>query len=223
MTTATAADYSWIRSPSSLFKFAMEVGYTLTLVQGVSPEKLYALAGAEASGRCHGFDELVECHWELLDEFDHWPDAFLTGTLTLPSPAGTWTLALEFGGGLGTRDSFMEPLSYGTRAVSHSSNGGKPMDFFHWYENGLLRTTFEWPGDRTGTTPDDLNQRMREVGLNPSGDQNPDVDRKAAVLALTERLTGVRLTEELLRQAEYITAVVPEEQIKGSGSLVVLP
>ncbi|MFF4330709.1 DUF6461 domain-containing protein [Streptomyces sp. NPDC001591] len=223
MTTATAADYDWIHSPSSVFQFAMEVGYTLTLVQGVPPKKLYALAGTEPNGTCQGFDELVQEHWELLDQFDHWPESFLTGAFTVPTPAGLWTLAVEFGGGLGTRDSFMEPLSYGTRAVCHSSNGGKPMDFFHWYENGLLRTTFEWPGDRTGTTPDDLNQLMREVGLNPSGDPYPDVDRKAATLALTERLTGVRLTEQMLREAEYLTAVVPEEPVEGSGGPVLLP
>ena len=34
MTSATAADYGWIRSSSSLFKYALEIGYTLTLVRG---------------------------------------------------------------------------------------------------------------------------------------------------------------------------------------------
>lgn len=105
----------------------------------------------------------------------------------------------------------MESLSAGTRAVSHSSNGGKPMDFFHWYENGELRTTFEWPARRTGSTPDELNTVMREVGLDPVGDGDPDVDRKAAVFALTGRLTGVTVTEELLRDAEYRMGEVPEE------------
>jgi hypothetical protein len=33
-------DYGWIRSSSSLFKYALEVGYTLTLVRGVSPSEL---------------------------------------------------------------------------------------------------------------------------------------------------------------------------------------
>ena len=99
----------------------------------------------------------------------------------------------------------MEALSTGTRAVSHLSNGGKPMDFFHWYEDGELRTTFEWAANRAGSSPDELTSLMREVGLNPTGDEYPDVDAKAAVFALTERLTGVRVTEKLLAKAEYQT------------------
>ncbi|MFF4448375.1 DUF6461 domain-containing protein [Streptomyces sp. NPDC001502] len=43
-----------------------------------------------------------------------------------------------------------------------------------------------------------------------SGDEGPDVDRKAAVRALTERLTGVRVTENLLADAGYQTGEVPE-------------
>lgn len=211
MTSATAADYGWIRSPSSLFNYALEVGYTLTLVRGVSPEELLRVAGAEPRGVCEGLSELIEQHQELLYESDDWPESFLAGAFTIRGEGGDWTLALEFGGDLGTRPRFMETLSAGTRAVSHSSNGGKPMDFFHWYENGELRTTFEWPAARTGSTPDELNAVMTEVGLNPTGDQAPDIDRKAAVFALAERLTGVRMTEELLAEAEYRTGEVPEE------------
>lgn len=64
--------------------------------------------------------------------------------------------------------------------------------------------------DRTGSTPDELNAVMREVGLNPTGDEDPDVDSKAAVLALTERLTGVRVTDQLFTDAVYQTGEVPE-------------
>ncbi|MFI6009527.1 DUF6461 domain-containing protein [Streptomyces sp. NPDC051243] len=214
MTSATAADYSWIRSSGSPFRYALEYGYTLTLVRGVSPDELLRVADAEPRGVCEGLAELIERHQELLDESDDWPESFLAGAFSVEGEGGSWTLALEFGGDLGTRPSFMEALSPGTRAVSHSSNGGKPMDFFHWYENGELRTTFEWPADRSGSTPDELNAMMREVGLNPSGDQDPGIHRKAAVFALTERLTGVRVTEELLAGAEYRTGEVPEEPVE---------
>jgi hypothetical protein len=43
------------------------------------------------------------------------------------------------------------------------------MHFFHWHENGELRTTFEWPSVRTGSAPDELNAVMTEVGLNLTG------------------------------------------------------
>ncbi|KAF5990927.1 hypothetical protein BOG92_002160 [Streptomyces sp. WAC00263] len=36
-TSATAADDGWIRSPASLFGYALEAGYTLTPVRGVPP------------------------------------------------------------------------------------------------------------------------------------------------------------------------------------------
>ncbi|OIJ95657.1 DUF6461 domain-containing protein [Streptomyces colonosanans] len=221
MTSATAADYGWIRSSSSLFKYALEVGYTLTLVRGVSPEELLRVAGAEPGDVREGLDELIEQHTEILFGYGDWPESFLAGAFTVPGEGGDWTLALEFGGDLGTRPSIMEALSTKTRAVSHSSNGGKPMDFFHWYEDGELRTTFEWPVDRNGSTPDDLNAVMSEIGLNPAGDKNPDVDTKAAVFALAERLTGVRVTEELLAEAEYQTGEVPEEPAEEWESITI--
>ncbi|MFJ5157223.1 DUF6461 domain-containing protein [Streptomyces sp. NPDC088353] len=221
VTSATAADYGWIRSSSSPFKYALEVGYTLTLVRGVSPTELLKVAGAEPRGTCEGLDELIEQHSEILFGYEDWPESFLAGAFTVPGEGGDWTLALEFGGDLGTRPSIMKALSTGTRAVSHSSNGGKPMDFFHWYEDGELRTTFEWPADRTGSTPDELNAVMREVGLDPTGDEDPDVDRKAAVFTLAERLTGVRVREELLVEAEYRTGEVPEEPAEEWKSITI--
>lgn len=215
MTSATAADYGWIRSPSSPFAYGLEVGYTLTLVRGVSPSELFRTVGAEPRDEeCEGLGDLIFEQQELLDEYEEWPEAFLAGAFTVQGEGGEWTLALEFGGDLGTRHRLMKALSAGTRAVSHSSNGGKPMDLFHWYEDGELRTTFEWPADRIGSTPDELNALMEEVGLNPSGNTDPDVDTKAAVMALAERLTGVRVTAQLLAEAEYQLGVVPEELVE---------
>ncbi|EKX67864.1 hypothetical protein Sipo8835_18710 [Streptomyces ipomoeae] len=211
MTSATAADYGWIRSSSSLFAYALEIGYVLALVRGVPPAEVIRLTGAEPRGVCAGLGELIEQDQELLYASDDWPESFLAGAFTARGEGGDWTLVLSFGGDLEDRPHFWAALSAGTRVVSHSSNGGKPMHFFHWYEDGELRTTFEWPSDRTGTTPDDLNAVMREVGLDPTGDQAPGVDEKAAVFALAERLTGVRVTEELLARAEYRTTVVPLE------------
>ncbi|MCT9082208.1 DUF6461 domain-containing protein [Streptomyces fulvoviolaceus] len=162
MTSPTAADYGWIRSPSSLFAYALEVGYTLTLVRGVSPAQLLRLVAAEPMGECQGLGELIGEHGEFAEAYD---DSFLAGACTVPGEGGDWTLALDFGGDLGIRPRLMEALSAGTRAVSHSSNAGRPMHFFHRYENGELRTTFEWPASRTGSTPDELDAVMSELGL----------------------------------------------------------
>jgi hypothetical protein len=210
MASATAADYGWIRSSSAGFGYALDLGYTLALVRGVRPDELLGMAGAEPRGMSAGLGELIEQHQERLIEAEYWDETILAGACTVEGEGGDWTLALVLGGDLGS-PLLMETLSAGTRAVSHSSNGGKPMHFFHWYEHGELRTMFERPQVRSGSTPDELNAVMREVGLDPTDDEAPGVDRKAAVFALTERLTGVRVTDELLALAEFLTGDVPEE------------
>ncbi|MFE1850179.1 DUF6461 domain-containing protein [Streptomyces sp. NPDC002387] len=191
MASATAADYGWIRSSSAGFGYALDLGHTLALVRGVRPDELLGMAGAEPRGVSAGLGELIERHQERLMAAEFWDETIVAGACTVEGERGDWTLALVLGGDLGS-PSLMETLSIGTRAVSHSSNGGKPLHFFHWYENGELRTTFEWPKVRSGSTPDEL-------------------DRKAAVFAMTERLTGVRVTDELLAEAEFRTGDVPEE------------
>jgi uncharacterized protein DUF6461 len=143
----------------------------------------------------------------------------------VPGNGGDWTLALHFDGGVGMRLWFLEMLSAETRAVMHSSNGGKPIHLFHWYEDGELRTHFESPCDRAGSTPDELTTVMWEVGFDLTGGGRADVyGDKAAVLALSERLTGVRVTEALLREAEYRLGWVPEEAAEDwtAGRLAVI-
>jgi hypothetical protein len=92
----------------------------------------------------------------------------------------------------------------------------KPIDLFHWFEDGELRTMFESPRWREGSTPDDLIPLLRDVGLpltleGEYDDSASDVDRKAAVLALAERLTGVRVTASLLADASYELGLVPDQ------------
>ncbi|WP_328697616.1 DUF6461 domain-containing protein [Streptomyces sp. NBC_00342] len=180
-------------------------------MRGLSPAEVFTVVEAEPQDPCEGFAELIDAHSEVQDSYEDWTESFLAGAFTVPGEDGDWTLILEFGGDLGTRPRFMEALSAGTRAVSHSSNGGKPMHFFHWYEDGRRRTTFEWTSSRTGSTPDELNAVLRELGRNPDGDDDPAVDSKAAVFALAERLTGVRVSGELLTDAVYQTGEVAEE------------
>ncbi|MEV7385406.1 DUF6461 domain-containing protein [Streptomyces sp. NPDC091215] len=214
MTSATAHDYAWIRS-SSWFRHALSSGYTLTLVRGVTPGDVMRVMAAEPQGTCTGVDAFLARQDELLDGTDYWEESFISGAFTVPGADGDWTLVLQhFEGGAGMQSRFLEALSAGGRAVVHSSNGGKPIHFFHWYEDGELRTTFEWPTARAGSTPDALNTVMREVGFVLSEEEHAaetHVDTKAAVFALAERLTGVRVTEELVRDAEYQLGHVPEE------------
>lgn len=219
MASVTSQDYAWIRS-SPLFGTALECGYSLALVRGTSPEEVLRAMGAQPKGTCAGVERLVALQDELCDVTDYWDESFLAGAFTAPGEGGDWTLVWEFArGGTGIRPRFMEAFSAGGRAVEHSSNGGKPLHGFSWYEDGELRTTFEGvPNYRVGSTPDALLPMMREAGchLSDVDDRTGDfLDDKAAVLALSERLTGVRLTEQLLRDARYRLGLVPDEPVGG--------
>ncbi|MFE1348267.1 DUF6461 domain-containing protein [Streptomyces sp. NPDC058757] len=211
MTVVTARDYAWIRS-SRMFGDAMRGGYGLALVRGLAPTDVLRLMEAEPKGTGEGLEALVEEHLEHRDATDYRDDSFIAGAFTVPGAAGDWTLVFDFDGGVGVTR-FMPALSRNGRAVSHSTNGGMPIDLFDWYEGGELRTGFEWPTNRYGSTPDELVPVMREIGFDLGEDEDgtgPSADTKAAVLALTEHLTGVRLTEQLLGNAEYHFGHVPE-------------
>ncbi|WP_329373323.1 DUF6461 domain-containing protein [Streptomyces sp. NBC_00669] len=223
MTSVTAQDYAWIHS-SPLFGHALECGYSLALVRGVPPEEVLRVMGAEPQGTCAGVEELIQLQDELCDQLDYSDSSFLAGAFTVPGEDGDWTLVWELArGGTGIQPRFMKALSAGGRAVEHSRNGGKPINGFSWYEDGELRTTFEGPTFRSGSTPDALLPMMREVGcdLRDEDRRSGGTDDKAAVLALTERLTGVRLTEEVLRDAHYRLGLVPDEPAEEWTTVVV--
>ncbi|MET9591905.1 DUF6461 domain-containing protein [Streptomyces sp. NPDC006516] len=227
MNLVTAHDYAWIRT-SPLFRHAMESGYTLTLIQGRSPHEVLRAMGAEPRGSGDGTAGLIEADDAHRGEagHDYWDESYIAGAFSTPGEDGDWTLVLGFDGGLGIEGACVETLSKGGRAVAHSSNGGKPIHLFHWFEDGELRTMFEGPSARHGNSPDELVPLLREVGfpLTPEGEHDesaPVVDGKAAVLALAERLTGIRVTESLLQEATYELGLVPERPAEEWTSLVI--
>ncbi|MFJ8794583.1 DUF6461 domain-containing protein [Streptomyces sp. NPDC102462] len=217
MNLVTAHDYAWIRT-SPLFRHAMESGYTLTLIRGRTPREVLRVMGAEPRGTGEGTAGLIEAGDARRAEvdYDYWDESYVAGAFSTPGENGDWTLVLGFDGGLGIAGAWVETLSKGGRVVAHSTNGGKPIHLFHWFEDGELRTTFEDPSSRDGNTPDELVPLLREVGfpLTPEGEHDESaqgVDGKAAVLALAERLTGIRVTESLLQNTTYELGLVPEQ------------
>ncbi|MGW4164003.1 DUF6461 domain-containing protein [Streptomyces sp. NPDC004788] len=221
----TAHDYDWIRT-SPLFRHMMESGYTLTLIRGRSPQEVLCAMEAEPRGTGEGAAGLIEAddaHRAEVDD-DYWNDSYVAGAFKVPGEKRDWTVVLGFDGGLGLPCA--EALSEGGRVVAHSSNGGKPIHLFRWFEDGELRTTFEGPSARDGSSPNELVPLLREVGfpLTPGGEHDesaPVVDGKAAVLALAERLTGIRVTESLLQDATYELGLVPERSAEEWTGLVI--
>lgn len=200
MSLVAAADYGWIRK-SPTFDLALEVGYTVVLVHGLGPEQLRGVLRAEPCGMAVGIDPIVEAAYDGVD---------VVGVVPVSGDGGSWSLLVSVTDAMAMRPRLLETLSEGRRVVAHSGNGGKPMDFFFWYQDGELRMGFESPCDRDGTTPDELVPLMRALGCDVDGEQDLDVyDEKAAVLALAERLTGVRIAEGFLREAEFRMMRVP--------------
>ncbi len=227
MNMVIAHDYAWIRT-SQLFRHAMESGYTLTLIQGRTPHEVLRAMEAQPRGTAEGTAGLIEADDTHRDQegYDYWDESYVAGAFTTAGENGEWTLVLGYDGGLGIPGACLEALSRGGRVVAHSANGGKPIHLFHWFEDGDLRTTFEGPTSRDGTTPDELIPLLREVGfpLTVEGENDesaPDVDRKAAVLALAERLTGIRVTEAMLQDATYELGLVPEQPADEWTGLVI--
>ncbi|WP_329448732.1 DUF6461 domain-containing protein (plasmid) [Streptomyces sp. NBC_01426] len=95
MTSPSAADYGWIRSASSVFNYALEIGYTMTLVRGVSPAELLRTAGADPCDTCVGIDEFIREHGEIMFGYASWTESFLAGAFEVPGEGGSWALALD--------------------------------------------------------------------------------------------------------------------------------
>jgi hypothetical protein len=183
--------------------------YCMTLIKDLTPAEFLERLAADPQGEYAGFDAFAERDFEFQDSQDLYGDFMFVGATSVPGHEGSWTLAVEINGTVGTDDQLMAPASAGTRIVSHYRNVNA-VTLFHWWEDGDLRTTFEWPGRRSGSTPDALIDAMTRAGFDLV-DGTSDIP---ANLALAEQLTGVRVTADLLDNAVYTTGIVrmPDEE-----------
>ncbi|MFC7307786.1 DUF6461 domain-containing protein [Streptomyces monticola] len=199
---ATAADYRWLKERFS----GLAEAYCLSLVRDRTPDELLSHIGATPYIHVKGVEELLEPAYDAWDEHDG--EQLFVAVARL----GDWTLMVEPNGYLGAFGEVLGPLSRGTTAVSHFRNVNA-LDHFHWYEDGELRLHFEplFAFERDGSTPDALTDVMRDVGFDLSdGDERDYSLHTEAVFALAERLTGVRLTAELLATVEFTGALAPD-------------
>ena len=194
--TATAADYAWFDEHCEDLAGA----YCLTLVQGLTPEQVVDRLGGRDTVRLTGLRELVA----------HQRDA---RGVAVTAVAG-WALIVEVGGTLGVTDEVAVALSAGTTLVSHFRNVDA-VDRFLFVCDGDVRLDFEpmFPTTREGSDPDGLLREMEQAGFDLADEDVDDLDdlefvHSEAAFALAERLTGVRLTAELLNSAAYLGAAV---------------
>lgn len=198
--TATAADYSWFEAGGQSY---LGDPYCVTLVRRLSPAEFMARIGAQVQAPRTGWEAL----WDpSMGAMGADPMMLFIGATTVPGSGADWVMAVELGGHLGITEEIILRLSAGTTLVSHYGAG-----HFFWIEDRDLRLEFNptEPAYREGSTPDALVDDMREVGLDISSDGDNTQISRAAAFALAERLTGVRVTAQLLASATYTCGIVP--------------
>lgn len=197
---AASADRSWLRD----FRrgFLLE-GYTLTLVRGLTPREYLDRIGARQQEDCDGFDHFIAQDLEFQDEQDDWGDRMFVGATLVHGEDADWVLAIEINGGIEIRTDAMKHATRGTRGVSHFRSPNA-MSLFSWWEDGELRTRFEGPLHREGSTPDHLLDLMRRTGF----DLETGAYSLENYVALAQELTRVHLTANNLHYGTYSTGTV---------------
>lgn len=131
-------------------------------------------------------------------------------------------MMFEPNGYVGISPSVMGPVSVGRTIASHY-RGGHGVTSFHWYVDGQLATGFEpfQPSGRDGEQPDALVPLMQAIGgfhLDYNDEEDDDADEDfswldlpsdQATFTLTEILTGIPITLDLIRQSTYLSLDIP--------------
>ncbi|MEV4744810.1 DUF6461 domain-containing protein [Streptosporangium sp. NPDC049248] len=185
--TMQPLDVSWLRGEYS------EECYSFIYIRA-TPEQVVARLG----GRWEDFTP-----GPFPDDPDHYP---CSGEPLGVTSIGDWTFVFD-PDWLGTREDVITELSEGTRLVSQAALAIKGMDYFYWCENGEIRFCSGVDDEYATETPDELVDTMAEIDrLHPSF--FPFYEGPAFLLV--EHLTGIRVTEQLLKGSTFMWGVVPE-------------
>ena len=202
--TAVAADYRWFAGERDFGK-----GFCFTWIKGLTPPQVLERLGAT---------ELERVSWQQMvgsGDGEWGGDRYFFGVARI----GDWSLMVEDNGTLGTVDERMAPLSLGGTVISHYRDGG---DAGHGrllvLADGVTALDFDpVAADRLrGSRAAELRPVVDGAGfayarrLRLAGDA--DGYRAycvQAAFALTERLTGVPMTRDLLDTKTYLLSTVP--------------
>ncbi|MFJ7213472.1 DUF6461 domain-containing protein [Amycolatopsis sp. NPDC098790] len=184
------ADLGWVLDPAMVM-------WCLTCVRRVSAEDLLAAAGATtvADARWDAGQAQSEAHHR-------------GGAGVRVASSGDWSILIELQSLKGADGEWLQSISRGGEAVCfyHSGSG---MERFSHAVDGVLVTEFEpaIPARRSGTEPDRLVADMRAAGIDPDG-VTGDGDLGVAALRLVERVSGVRLTSDLVISGRWPAGVI---------------
>lgn len=197
----TSADYGWIKEwQRGLFLDA----YCLTFVRGLAAAELLDRLAAADRSSLQGVTPLALASLDAWNA--HGGRSLMVGVTQAPG----WAVMLECNGYVGVTVELMAPVSAGTSVVGHYRNVNA-LDQFLWLEDGELRLRFEplFPDVRNGTAADDVVDDLEAAGfdLRPAAERDFS-SHTAAAFALGERITGVRVSGEMLDAATFVTGLV---------------
>ncbi|MGW5747716.1 DUF6461 domain-containing protein [Amycolatopsis sp. NPDC003861] len=188
-------DFAWALDPAVVM-------FCVTCVRGMTDVQLLHAVGADSSGAVHGDAATV-------DSLGIDRDALGVRVAAMHG----WAILIEFRSLKGADAQWVTSLSRGNGEAVAIFQTGSGMGGFSFSLDGELVTAFEpaIPGIRTGSAPDRLVDDMRAVSLLPEG-SDAGVDPAIATLHLVHRLTGIRLTEELVRAASWPSGFLPRRR-----------
>jgi hypothetical protein len=177
-------------------------------VQNLTSQQVFTRLGAT---------ELERISWRQLVGSGDGQQPGATQSFFGAATVGNWSLMVEDNGALGTTNSVVDPLSAGTTVVSHYRGGdghGRLLllsDRQVWLDFDPIE-----PQKRTGVAAGDLAPVIDAVGFRYAASIRLGEDPKAyraycmrAAFALTERLTGIPMTLDLLHGRTYLLASLP--------------
>jgi len=197
-----AEDYRWFRGIEDLGE-----GFCFTWVKALTPQQVIRQSEGQELERI-GWDQLVGSG----DGQRVGADRYFYGV----AHVAEWALIVEDGGTFGTTDSKVGPLSRGTTLISHyrGRNGHGRLLVL---DDEIVRLDFDptSPGTMAGRDADDLAPVIDSAGFGAMRRirfRDPNEYRAygtQAAFALTERMTGVAMTEDLLKTLTYLLTSVP--------------
>ena len=182
MSAAVADDYAWVESTW------IGAAFCLTYARGLAAAEALRRFGADvAAMRPMTVDEVGEAG--VAADGDG-------RIIALARRIGDWAVVLEPNG---FRGQFLDAVSAGTTAVSVYL-GAHGVTGFTYTRDGERLTAFEplFADSRHGSQPDLVVPHLLAVGLDESLGEQRFGTIVTGSLALAERLTGARLTPELL-------------------------
>lgn len=187
------ADYRWITAGDDFAK-----GFSFIWVKDLNTRQVLERLGAK---------ELERVFWhQLVGPGDG--QRVTTGQRFFGvARVDTWVLVVEENGTLGVSDTLLNPLSAGTTVVAHYRSAETERLLVLTDGTTDLRLDPRSSAARTGRRAAELSATIAAAGL----DTATDADSKtAATFLLTERLTGIAMTRDLLEEKTYLLSTTSD-------------